>query len=87
MVACQVSAKRCLSDKHFVDVFIVVSPVRRGAARAVVAVFAAIGIPARQATPGWAVDINTLVFITCRQAGGVAQIGIDNPEKNIFSLL
>ncbi|MNI66186.1 hypothetical protein D3C73_1217340 [compost metagenome] len=75
-------------DKDFVDVFVIVGPVRSSAARTVIAVFAAVGVPARQATPGWAVNVNTLVFITGRQAGGVTQIRIDNPgEEHFFAVV
>ncbi len=35
-------------DEEFIYLFIVISPVRGGTTRAVIAIFAAIGIPARQ---------------------------------------
>lgn len=86
MVACGIGKTLFDGDKHFVEVFIVVSPVRRSATRAVVAVLLP-SVFQRGNPRGWAVDINALIFIARRQAGGVTQIGIDNPGEEHFSLL
>ncbi len=53
-----------VSELIFINLFVVISPVRGGTMRAVIAILAAIGVPAWQATPGWAVDIHFLIFIT-----------------------
>ncbi|VTN08128.1 Uncharacterised protein [Raoultella terrigena] len=75
-------------NEDFVELFIVIGPVRRGAVGAIVVVLAAVGVPARQAAPGWAIDVDTLILVTGGEAGCAAEVGIENAgEERFFAVV